>query len=480
MALGRKQLTMERSVIEVDRSKRVITSYSPIIRLVPIVVFELFLNATVLLFAVGPWPWPMSDPMGLYVFLALAHFALLIGYLSAASSVPQSCDGKINVTILILISLVLNLLLLIPTAVSRTGGLPDIRAGISDPGTAYAQARGIRQAQVPIVEYIRMALSPLLSLLLPCTIHYWHKLKLSVKIPIWAQGLGSNRQKRWFRLRLDLRIPAIISIAGFLSIYVATGTNKAIADLILLTPWLVFTGYHSGNFRLTRIHKIWLVGMGSLAIAFFAFFFTTGQLTRPGSGASSHYSSQAQIYADTNNFLVRNLPPGAREGAISLSAYLTQGYYALYLSLKEPFEPMFGIGNSMFLYRNVAKITGDDSILLLPYPVRIEKYGWDAYGNWSSIYPWIASDVSFPGTLLIVFLIGRFLAMSWLDALDGHNPFAVAIFAQFIIMVFYFSANNQILQSGESLIGFYSLLLLWLVTRRNQSARKLTAGELVS
>ena len=165
-----------------------------------------------------------------------------------------------------------------------------------------------------------------------------------------------------------------------------------------------------------------------------------------------------------------------RIGAVGLTSYLTQGYYALYLSLDEPFVPMFGVGNSMFLYRNAAKLTGIDEIQDMPYPARIERrYGWDAYSDWSSIYPWIASDVSFPGTILVVFLIGRVFALSWLDTLKGANPFAVAIFAEFIIMLFYFPANNQVLQSGETLTSFVVILLLWLRTRRKSVTTELHA-----
>jgi hypothetical protein len=146
---------------------------------------------------------------------------------------------------------------------------------------------------------------------------------------------------------------------------------------------------------------------------------------------------------------------------------VTQGYYALSLSLDREFLPLFGFGNSMFLYRNLARLTGDDDILNRPYPVQIEKDGWQAYGNWASIYPWIASDVSFPGTLVVVFLIGRLFALIWLDTLDGANPFAVALFAELVIMLIYFPANNQVLQSGEPLVAFYALLILWWRTRRN-------------
>jgi len=98
--------------------------------------------------------------------------------------------------------------------------------------------------------------------------------------------------------------------------------------------------------------------------------------------------------------------------------------------------------------------------------MRIAKYGWKPYGNWHSIYPWLASDFSFPGTLIIVFIIGHLFAKSWLDTLRGANPFAVAALAQFITMLVYFPANNQVAQGGESWTAFTGILLLWLSTRR--------------
>jgi hypothetical protein len=90
---------------------------------------------------------------------------------------------------------------------------------------------------------------------------------------------------------------------------------------------------------------------------------------------------------------------------------------------------------------------------------------------WSTVYPWWASDVSFPGTLLVVFVIGRLFALSWLDTLQGSNPFAVAMLAQFSIMIAYFPANNQCLQEAEHLTAFLGILILWLATRRKAPER---------
>jgi hypothetical protein len=195
-------------------------------------------------------------------------------------------------------------------------------------------------------------------------------------------------------------------------------------------------------------------------------FFTRTQSTRAGSGAKTAFSSAINRFADLDNPIVRDRSPAMQVAILGLSNYLGQGYYGLYLSLEEPFLPMFGVGNSMFLFRQAARITGNDRILDLPYPMRLEKYGWDGYGNWSTIYPWIASDVSFPGTILVLLAVGRLFALSWLDTLRGRSPFAVAAFALFVTMLFYFPANNQVVQSGEALTSFLGILALWLFTRR--------------
>lgn len=421
------------------------------IRLLPLIFFFTYLNFTVFLFTYGPWPWPVKNGTTLYTFLTLTHSALAFGYLSAAFNQPCGYHGKWKVEKLVNISLLITLLLLIPTTIARTGNLfPDVIAGITNPGQVYLESVVLRSERTvtTVVEYLRIILGPLLFLLFPLTVYYWRLLSWKIR------GL------------------ALAGILGFLAIYVASGTNKALADFVGVLPWLILAGYYSGHLILKWRHFVAIVIGGMVLLFLFLAFFTLGQITRRGSISFYGYFPQLGIYADENNFLIKDLPPTAKTGAIALDNYLTQGYYALYLSLDKPFIPMFGVGNSIFLYRNAVKITGITEIAETSYPVRIEKDGWDAYGLWATIYPWLASDLSFPGTILVVFLIGRCLADSWLDSLQGDNPFAVATLTLFLIMIYYFPANNQILQNGESLVSFYVILALWIFTRRKYIWRK--------
>lgn len=416
------------------------------VRLFPIIFFLSYLTFTVLLFAFGPWRYPMAKTGQLYFFLALAHLALLLGYLSAIFRAPAVSRYRLNYGTLVVISSVVALLVFLPTSAARTGhAIPRVVEGLNDPGVAYAASLRLREAETGFAEYLRILLGPILALSFPLT---------------------------WFAFRRLTPLQRMLGITAMLStviLFIAMGTNKAIADTVLLIPWMVWAGHLASVSRVTRKFGLLIAAVALLGFTGFLMFFTKTTAGRAGSITVAGILPTTGAYVDTENKLTKDLPDSAAIGVYGLTHYLSSGYYAVYLSLKTPFVPCYGVGNSMFLYRQVARVSGDKSILRRPYPVRIEQYGWDAYGLWSSIYPWLASDVSFPGVILVVFLIGRLFAMSWLDSIGGANPLAVVTFAHFIIMLFYFPANNQLMQSGQDFTAFWVILALWLFLRSPRS-----------
>jgi len=413
------------------------------VRLLLIILFISYLNITVFLFAFGPWDFPVRDGTKLYGFLAFAHLSLFIGYISAAFGRPKGYYGRFKVERLVLISLCLNFALLIPTSAFRTGSIiPDFVAGLSNPGFVYKSTNEMRAQGGGAVEYIRIIVSPVLSLLLPLTFFYWG------------------------RLRPIVKFFSVFSMFCFLAIYVATGTNKGIADFVLLVPCIVLAKFLAGQSKIKWQRIIlWVLICGFMFGLFFSFF-AASMNSRMGSQDAVVSFLIPNSQADLDNFIINQLPAELKAPVAALIGYSTQGYYGLYLSLEKPFVPMFGVGNSMFLYHNAIKIIGMKEIEEMPYPIRTREDGWDGMAQWSTIYPWIASDVSFLGTIIVVFFIGRLFASSWVDTLRGDNPYGVAVFTQFLIMLFYFPANNQVLQNGEALFGFYGLLLFWFFTKQ--------------
>ena len=107
------------------------------VRIFPIVFFLIYLNLTVFLFAFGPWPYPVRNGHKLYLFLILAHLALLLGYLSATFREPRGYSGKWTTRRLMQISIFLSLVVLLPTSKFRTGQvIPDVLGGLTDPEVA--------------------------------------------------------------------------------------------------------------------------------------------------------------------------------------------------------------------------------------------------------------------------------------------------------------------------------------------------------
>lgn len=417
----------------------------------PIWFFQFYLSVTVFLFAFGPWPWPVPDPFALYLFLFCAQFALWFGYRTGLNSSQGGYFGRWRIDTLIKISLLMNLVWIVPSFMLRMNIevlniaeiIGAIARGFLDPGSNYlARAQAFSELEkTPFFGYISLLISPLLWLLVPLGVVYWSRL---------------NRITRYLFV--------FFVIADLLS-WVAIGTNKGLADFVILLPWLLVAKSPEliANIKPARIFKILIIFLLGFILLFS--FFTLGMSGR-GHESIPTYNEAARIEIDKENWMVSMLPPEGQGAVATFTSYLVQGYYALSLALEEPFESTYGLGNSYYLTGLAQHFIGKGVISDRTYPAKIEKYGWDRLTQWHSFYTWIASDVSFVGTIVVVFLIGRLFAMVWLDVLRKNNPFAVALFALLIIMLFYFPANNQVLAFSGTANPFFFLLVCWLLTRK--------------
>lgn len=419
-------------------------------RLAPGVFFLAYLVGTVLLFYFGPWIYALGPHQGrLVLFLTAVHVAFAIGYLLGIRGAPQDSRLATRVGTLVLICVAVDLLLLFPTSKLSTGAwIPHPFTALRHLGDAYTRSLLLREQTTPYANYARILASPLLAAALPLGVFYWRQLGPAT------------------------RILFVASVAGTLALYAAMGANAGIAHWAGLFPWFVVAGHLSGAQSLSR--RVWVtLGVLQLVtiVAFTAFFGAT-MIQRAGSfatyGALPAISARAKSFSQ-NPELARPRSD-VRIAAEGLASYLTQGYYAVYLSLEEPWVPTYGVGNSVFLTRQVARLTGDATWLKRAYPERLASKGWDPYGLWATIYPWIASDVTFPGTVVVVFLIGFVLARAWIDVLGGRNPFAVAFLGQMLIVLYYFPAHNKVMHSGEGVVAFLVLGGAWLISRRRTPA----------
>ncbi len=105
------------------------------------------------------------------------------------------------------------------------------------------------------------------------------------------------------------------------------------------------------------------------------------------------------------------LPEGVEYPVYMLTRYWTQGYQGLSECLDLPFKWCYGLGHSTFLMRYAGVFAANhDYFLQRSYPYRLEaETGYDVSYYWHTIYPWLASDLTFPGALVAVGLLAALL-----------------------------------------------------------------------
>ena len=412
--------------------------------LLPLVFFQLYLFATVVAFFLGPWPWDVSEPLLLATYLLASQAAIAIGYLGAwrrvlrvqGATSQESHDVNVRHGVAFLKrSLLVSFALLIPTCLSRTGSFfPDVWAGIVDTGAVYNLNQERLEAGNPyvLVEYLRMLLSPMLLAVMPLTLVYWSQLSKTLKVA------------------------GLTAIALNVALFIATGTNKGIADLAITLPWLVYLGVTTKTLKLSISPRALGIGFAGLFLIFLIFF-GAGQTQREGGVGELGVFNTGFSIIDANRESGPStlMPDGLRVIYESLTRYVGQGYYALSMTFDIDHSSTFGVGNSMFLARNADAIVGTDQFTAGSLPGLLEaQTGWPMSGLWHSIYPWLASDFGFVGALVVIGVLAYLFGLSWGYAITTAKQQWITLGYLLLILFYYVPGNNQIFQTGESCAAF--------------------------
>ena len=167
------------------------------------------------------------------------------------------------------------------------------------------------------------------------------------------------------------------------------------------------------------------------------------------------------IYYVDGNILERTLGEAGAFPIVMLSGYLGQGYYGLSLSLQQPFTwTSFG-GASYSFSVILNQFFGTDFLVEKSYPYLVgASTGW-AETKWHTAFSWLASDLTFPGTVLFLGYVGFCFARGWKEALLFKNPFSILLIALLSIGIFYISANNQLMHSPGGLWTLGWVIILY-------------------
>lgn len=432
----------------------------------PILIIECYLLVTIFLYFCGPVLWYIPNKTKLFLFLIISYCSLWIGYdyyirKRSISVKPQeikytqnilASNQKRNIKYIFLFSAIFNIFSLIILYRFFLGS--SIFTGPFAPGESYFERlKGVHGSYAQLVTLISV-FWVFTYFYLPVGIIYWKKLtvlfrsilliSLTIQIIFWAKlgtlkGLG------------DL---VIISIALFVI--------KAAMDLKYSKR---FEKEKIGNIIKKKLVKkiVFLVTIISIIFILISYIISARQkeiygmnyemsvvnsLTRGFVIEEKKYNFISLIFKD--DYVI-----------YSLSLYITHGYTGLAYCLDLPFVWTYGVGFSRALSEYVEKYFGIE-VLPRSYLNRNQYLsGWRARELWSTVFPWIAGDITFWAIPILMIFIGRLFAIIWIRVIRQMNLLDVVLLLQLFIFAFYIPANNQLFQSVNSFFGVIGLLLMY-------------------
>ena len=402
---------------------------------------------TFLVFKFGPWEWG-EENFNQNVLVFFIAVALVLGFF--AGQIPLAHAGKEKDIAYLLhlysFSLCLMIVMSFFLLFSRTGGQMNLLwKGLTDPGYAYSQSREnvVESANffAGLCEYFNILVSPVTILWLSLGIRLWKDLSRFKKIGYF------------------------FGMFFYIMPYIATGTNKGLFDLFFWIFWIWLALHPEKINRKILFRGKILVVVAVVAVICFSFF-SIGVKGRYG-GEIPFYNARAMIAYNTEYPVLKDLPKSMQEGVSAGLFYITQGYKGMSLCMDYEWVPMFGIGHSRFYTWLIGeKILQQTNMHKEGYCFRLAQRGyWDDSVLWSTIFPWLANDVSFWGIPVVMFFFSFFLALAWRDIIIARNKEVLYLFPIMMSIFFTLNMNNYIFQTADTAFSSTILFGYWLLNR---------------
>ncbi|WP_446213711.1 hypothetical protein [Micromonospora sp. IBSANI012] len=280
----------------------------------------------------------------------------------------------------------------------------------------------------------------------------------------------------WRTLPPRLRAAGLVGLGVYVLFFLYIGTLKGLGDtVVMVLAGLMITSVAGlrGRSRRRPPRRGMATAMATVVLVLFGWYMVSNQAAR-----ASLFGTEDVMRPSPA--VERVIGHEAATGVAATIFYPTHGYLGLAYNLETPFAWSRGLGAAPAAASYANQYLGADSTAHPAYPARTEaRTGWPAGLYWSTAYPWLASDLTFPGVVALMGLIGWFLARFWTEAAYGRRILSMLIFVQLGLLIAYLPANNQLGASRPSMIGMATLLVLYAwagISRRLRAQEPTDAG----
>lgn len=447
---------------QIDRRNLRRVSYLPI----GLVLF--YLIFTLVLYTYGPFAWITYEPVIFYTLQILYIIFLFLGYTVGMRSKQRNFSDwnkkkEHNIYRWILPLTIINCIVILIniardlgyTNFNLTAIINGLLRGMSDMGAGYNERYDRIMSALDGGMVLGGSFMTLFNYL-------WDFFSFNVLLV----GIYYFRREN-----ILTKIFVLLSVLETICFYVSIGTNIGVFRVILAVVLFSILSIIRKSCMCVASRKkkhskvmIGIIGIGSILLVIY-FFFNTMKARGGIYLWNTEYYNVGGIGLNRDSVFFRILPEALYMPLISLSGYLTQGYYGFSLATTIPWQPMYGVGSSMALVNIITEHFMNIDQFTYQYRIQ-ELYGWDSDIQWASMYTWAANDVGFYGVVFIMFILGYFIALSYKDSITSHNPFSAVVLVYLGLTCIFLPCNFQIFQSTYTLFGFIAAFGTWLITTR--------------
>lgn len=416
-------------------------------KFIPLILVELYLFLTLLLFWFGPINYRIKHEFYFIILISLYHLSFIAGYVLSVKTfrIKSLVEYKYSKTKFFSICFFafIGSMITYKTATNSAYFIPytileDVINGITNPAKVYVESK-------LDYDYSSAGGSRLMNIVY---VFFAFARFYFIFYSIWF----------WKFLNYFNKIIAILYFLFYISPSISSGVNSLTFWFTLFTFSTLLVYYYLKNPR--KLKSIFITLFFLMLIPIFSF----GYIMSERGGGYSYFeqsSPRGDIKVYTNDVDLENstLFTFFNYSLTWLDYYITQGYYGFSLVLEQDFNWTFGFGNSAFLQRQFNLITGID-VGEFSYQRRYDHV-WGEFSQWHSFYGQFANDFGPFGLVFFMFLIGFLFSRVWLTTLLQNSFFGVALMPIYIIMFIFFPANNQVFGYIDTISYFSFISLFW-------------------
>lgn len=394
----------------------------------------------------------VDDPWRLTLFVGAATAAFVVGYSVFVTRQPAAVEipanswstEKLGRKLVLASGVYFTLFGLDQLHQYGATGVGDIISRAQNPGAAYQAKFGVYEAyqltgRASVTLQILTLAGVLYGVLGPLLVIFWQRLTL---IP---------------------RIAGVTGLVTYAAYFLYIGTQKGLGDIVVMMLVGALAGsagtwWNRGkDGRRPKVFRY-----AALVVAGMLIYMVVAQ-----AGRADEFDVRGPV--PPSPVVVDLVGDRTAIGVASVLFYPTHSYLGLSYNLGTPFQWTGGLGSSTAVASYATQYLGTPAPET--YPARTEaRTGWPAGMYWSTIYPWLASDLTWTGVIAFMFLFGWLFAKMWLQGGIRRDLLSLIIFGQMAIVVAYIPANNQLGTSRLTAIGFATLIVLYLGRKIHQAS----------